>query len=94
MRILGFVRSLAFAKMIRDNRRNEIPFFGQSFRSNLFLAFVNSRSFLSSYSRLSSFPFFHANRFFFFLSFFVQLSTTKEDQEEIARKDAEDKGTQ
>lgn len=40
---------------------------------------------------------FHRSRSFMQIvsfSSFLSLSTTKEDQEEIARKDAEDKGTQ
>lgn len=56
------ISSIPFGKVIRDNRRNKIPFFDQSFRSNLFPLLIIDTS---------SYPiraFFHAN---LFLSFFL-----------------------
>lgn len=80
--------------MIRNNRQNEIPFFGQSFRSNLFPAFVDPPPLILFAPSIVPASFMQIVPFFFFISFFVQLSTTKEDQEEIARDPLKGRGGQ
>lgn len=81
------ISSIPFGKVIRDNRRNKIPFFDQSFRSNLFPLLIIDTS---------SYPiraFFRANRSFFFLSFFL-CPVVHDERRPKGNCSWKDKGTQ